>query len=75
MITFCIEGEIKTSRRVITSYHGKIVQFLVGLLEGSYIIGRQHWIIHQICGDDVLVPGPDHQQLSRIRGPRGFFRR
>jgi hypothetical protein len=79
MITFCIEGEIKTShstthtsRRVVTSYHGKIVQLLVGLLEGFYVIGRQHWIIHQICGDDVLVPGPGHQQLSRIRGPRGF---
>jgi hypothetical protein len=54
-----------TSGKVITSYHGKIVQLLVGLLEGFYVIIRQHWIIHQICGVNVLVPGPGHQQISR----------
>jgi hypothetical protein len=72
VITFYIKGEIKisnsityTSRRVITSYHGKIVQLLVGLLEGFYVLVRQPWIIHQIGGDDVLVPRPGHQQISK----------
>jgi hypothetical protein len=54
-----------TSRRVITSYHGKIIQLLVGLLEGPYVVVRQYWIIHQIGGDDVLVPEPSHQQITR----------
>jgi hypothetical protein len=54
-----------TSRRVITSYHGKIIQLLVGLLEGPYVAVRPHWIIHQIGGDDVLVPEPGHQQITR----------
>jgi hypothetical protein len=47
------------------SYHGKIVQLFVGLLEGLYVAVRQHWIIHQIGGDDVLVPRPGHQQITR----------
>jgi hypothetical protein len=47
------------------SYHGKIVRLLVGLLEGLYVIGRQDWIIHQIGGDDILIPGPGHQQVAR----------
>jgi hypothetical protein len=54
-----------TSRKVLRSYHGKIIQFLVGLLEGLYVAGRQHWIIHQISGDDILVPGPGLQQFTR----------
>jgi hypothetical protein len=72
VITFCIKGEIKTnnlttytSRRAIMSYHGKIVQLLVGLLEGLYVAGCQHWIIHQIGGDVILVPGPSHQQVAK----------
>jgi hypothetical protein len=80
---FCIKEEIKTcnsttytSRGAIISYHGKIVQLLVGLLEGSYVDVRQYRIIHQISGDDVLVPEPGHQQVTRTPwGPCGFFRR
>jgi hypothetical protein len=44
-------------------YHGKIIQLLVSLLEGFDVISRQHWVIHQICGNEVLVPGPGHQQI------------
>jgi hypothetical protein len=72
VITFCIREEIKasnspthTGRRAIMSYHGKIVQLLVGLLEYFYVVVRQHWIIHQICGDDVLVSGFGHQRVSK----------
>jgi hypothetical protein len=69
---FCIEEEIKTShstahtsKRVVTSYHGIIVQLLVSLLEGFDVISRQHWVILQICGNEVLVPRPGHQQIFR----------
>jgi hypothetical protein len=48
------------------SYHGKIIQLLVGLLEGLYVVGRQHWIIRQIGGDDILYPGP---AISKSPGP------
>jgi hypothetical protein len=47
------------------TYHGKIVQLLVGLLEDLYVAGRQHWIIQQLSGDDILVPGPGHEQVAR----------
>jgi hypothetical protein len=46
------------------SYQGKIVQLFVGLLEGFYVVVRQHWIIHQSCGDDILVSASGHQQVS-----------
>jgi hypothetical protein len=72
LITFCIRREIKTSnsttytaRRVIMSYQGKIVQLFGGLLEGFYVVVPQHWIMHHICGDDVLVSASGHQQISR----------
>jgi hypothetical protein len=72
VITFCIKEEIKTSnstiytsRKVLRSYHGKIIQFFVGPLEGLYVAGRQHWIIHQIGDDDIPVPGPGLQQFTR----------
>jgi hypothetical protein len=72
LITFCIRREIKTSnsttytdKRVLMSYQGRIVQLFVGLLEGFYVVVQQHWIIHQICGDDVLVSASGYQQVSR----------
>jgi hypothetical protein len=64
-----------TNRKVLRSYHGKVIQFLVCLLEGLYVAGRQHRIIHQIGGDDVLAPELGHQQLLGTRGPCGFPRR
>jgi hypothetical protein len=81
LITSCIRGKIKTrnsttytGRRVIMSYHGKIVQLFGDLLEVSYVVVRQNRVIHQICGDDVLVSMSGHQQISRApRGPCGFF--
>jgi hypothetical protein len=47
------------------SYQRKIVQLFEGLLEGSYVVVCQHWIIHQIYGDDVLVSASSHQQVFR----------
>jgi hypothetical protein len=47
------------------SYQGKIVQLFEGLVEGFYVAIRQHWIIHQICGDDVLVSASSHQQVFK----------
>jgi hypothetical protein len=47
------------------SYHGEIVQLLGDLLEVSYVVLHQNRIIHQICGDDVLVSTSGHQQISR----------
>jgi hypothetical protein len=67
---FCIkEGSqtnnstMHTSRKVLRSYHGKVIQFLLCLLEGLYIAGCQHWVIHHISGDDVLALELGHQQL------------
>jgi hypothetical protein len=61
-------------RRVIAPYQGKFVHFLEDLLEVSYVVVRQERIIHQICGDDVLVSAPGHQQLFRAPcGPSSFF--
>jgi hypothetical protein len=36
-------------------YQGKIVHLFGDLLEVSNVLVRQDRIIHQICGDDVLV--------------------
>jgi hypothetical protein len=47
------------------SYQGKIVQLFGDLLEVSYILVRQNRIIHQICGDDVLVSASGHRQIYR----------
>jgi hypothetical protein len=72
LITSCIRGKIKTSnsttytgRRVITSYQGKVVHLFGDLLEVPDVVVRQNRIIHQICGDDVLVSASGHQQISR----------
>jgi hypothetical protein len=46
-------------------YQGKIVHLFGDLLEVSNVVVRQHRIIHQICGDDVLVSAFGHQQISR----------
>jgi hypothetical protein len=57
-------------------YQGKIIHLFEDLLEVSYVVVHQDRIIHQICGDDVLVSAPDHQDISRAPGgPCGFFRR
>jgi hypothetical protein len=64
-----------TSGKVLKSYHGKFIQFLVCPLEGLYVTGRQHWVIHQISGDDVLAPELGHQQLLGTQGPCGLPRR
>jgi hypothetical protein len=82
VITFCIKEGSQTnnstmyaSRKVLRSYHGKVIQFLVCLLEGLYVAGRQHWVIHQIGCDDVLAPELGHQQLLGTGGPCGLPRR
>jgi hypothetical protein len=65
---------IRTSRTILGSYHGKIVQFLEGSLEGLYVLGRQHGVIHQVGVDDIFVPGPGLQYFTRTPGrPGGFF--
>jgi hypothetical protein len=72
LITSYIRGKIKTSnpttytgRGVIMPYQGKIVHIFGDLLEVSNVVVRQDRIIHQICGDDVLVSTSGHQQISR----------
>jgi hypothetical protein len=81
LATSCIRGKAKTSnstthngRRVIVPHQGKFVHFLGDLLEVLYVVVCQERIIHQICGDDVLVSAPRHQQLFKAPcGPYSFF--
>jgi hypothetical protein len=46
-------------------YQGKIVQLFGDLLEVSNVVVHQDQIIHQNCGDDVLVSPSGHQQISK----------
>jgi hypothetical protein len=46
-------------------YQGKLVHLFEDLLEVSNVVVRQDRIIHQICGDDILVSASGHQQMSR----------
>jgi hypothetical protein len=71
LITSYIRGKINTSnlttymgRRVIMSYHGKIVQLFGDLLEVSYVVVRQNRVFYQIRGNDILVSASSHQQIS-----------
>jgi hypothetical protein len=67
VIKFCIRREIQisnsivfTSKKLLRSYHDKVIR----LLEVLYVVVCQQRIIHQVDGDDILIPGPGHQQFT-----------